>query len=100
MAKPNEDITVHPDWSGQESIAPRAVNVAMVQTDPDFHVLTLGFMSPPRDMHLMDEDEITVPVAVVARVAMVPSDVDRLIRMLLASRETHNRILEAMSKSG
>lgn len=100
MAKSSEEITIHADWSGQERIAPRAVNIAMVQADPDFHLLTLGFVSPPQGVHVIEEDEITMPVAVVARLVIVHDDLDRLISMLRASMETRNRLLEAKSSSG
>ena len=89
---PNDEITIVPDWSGSDSIPPYASNVAMVQADPDFHVLTLGFLSPPRGAHMVEGPEIPVPVSIVARVLLTPRDVESLIDMLRANLDKRMEI--------
>ena len=87
MTDPNDEITIVPDWSGFESIPPYASNVAIAQANPEYHVLTLGFLSPPRGAHTMEGQEISVPVSIVARVLLTPEDIESLIGLLRANVE-------------
>ena len=78
MAKDDESAELRIDWSAADGMAVQPVNIFMVQSGPDSHVLNLGFVLPP----LHDERPATLPVQVVARVLLTPGTIGTLMEGL------------------
>ena len=82
---------VQVDWSGAEEEPIVPANVFAAQANPNFHLLSIGFLAPPiRDG--VQPPRKTLSVRVAARFLLTPEDMRELVEILSRNIERQKRL--------